>query len=158
MEGEQDGTGRTWKALSDSKMAALLKRLYNNPKLPSSFGSIRSLYTEAKKRNKRITLKFVREWLKGESTYTLHAPVRKNFPRSRTWAGGFHVDMQADLADMQNLRKYNPYSYFLIVIDVFSKMTYTRPLKTKRGEEVRDAFKSIFEESYTPHRLCTDKG
>ena len=34
--------------------------------------------------------------------------------------------------------------YLLMVIDVFSKFGWIRPLKDKRGQTVADAFRSIF--------------
>lgn len=51
------------------------------------------------------------------------------------------------------------YKYFLCVCDVFNQMIYCRSLKRKTAEAVRDAFKSIFEESkITPVKLQTDAG
>ena len=45
-----------------------------------------------------------------------------------------------------------------MVIDVFSKYGWIRPLKDKKGETVTEAFKSIFKEGRKPHYLWTDKG
>ena len=44
-----------------------------------------------------------------------------------------------------------------MVIDVFSKFGWIRPLKDKRGQTVADAFRSIFAER-KPKMLWTDKG
>ena len=50
--------------------------------------------------------------------------------------------------------------YLLMVIDVFSKFGWIRPLKNKRGQSVADAFQSIFRERARrkPKMLWTDKG
>ena len=50
--------------------------------------------------------------------------------------------------------------YLLMVIDVFSKFGWIRPLKDKRGQTVADAFRSIFREraARKPKMLWSDKG
>lgn len=140
-------------------MDAILKRLYYDPKLPSGFSSLRNLHQAVKKYRKGIKLEQVRDWLSKQDPYTLHAPARfKKFPRSKVLGDGYHTHVQADLADMISLRRHNDgYSYFLTAIDTFSHKIYAVPLKTKRGEEVRDAFKSIFT-TLIPTHLCTDNG
>ena len=45
-----------------------------------------------------------------------------------------------------------------MVIDVFSKFGWIRPLKDKRGQSVVDAFKDIFKTKRKPKMLWTDKG
>ena len=45
-----------------------------------------------------------------------------------------------------------------MVIDVFSKYGWIRPLKDKKGETVTEAFKSIFKEGRKPQYLWTDEG
>ena len=45
-----------------------------------------------------------------------------------------------------------------MVIDVFSKYGWIRPLKDKKGETVTEAFKSIFMEGRKPKYLWADKG
>ena len=61
--------------------------------------------------------------------------------------------------DLQPLSKFNKgFKYLLMVIDVFSKYGWIRPLKDKKGETVAEAFKSIFKEGRKPQYLWTDKG
>ena len=50
------------------------------------------------------------------------------------------------------------YKYILVVIDVFSRFAWARPLKTKTGVEVANAFQDIFRHGRIPARLWTDKG
>jgi len=52
--------------------------------------------------------------------------------------------------DLSYMPEYNGYKYFLLVIDVFSKHMYTRPLKDKSAKAVGDAFKDIFDEFESP--------
>ncbi|XP_053405187.1 uncharacterized protein LOC128558916 [Mercenaria mercenaria] len=66
----------------------------------------------------------------------------------------------ADWFDMQKYAKWNEgYKYILLVINTFSKYVWLRPLKSKTGDVVADAFKDILLKSdRVPNRLITDKG
>ena len=65
----------------------------------------------------------------------------------------------ADLADMKALSKENEgFNFLLLVIDIFNKYGWIKPLKNKKGETIVKAFKTIFEEGRTPGKLWTDKG
>ena len=71
-----------------------------------------------------------------------------------------HVDeiWASDLVEMQQFSGWNSgYPYLLMVIDVFSKYGWIRPLKDK-GETVAGALKSIFHEGRKPKFLWVDKG
>ena len=60
---------------------------------------------------------------------------------------------------MQQFSKWNKgYKYLLMVIAVFSKYGWIVPLKNKQGENVKEAFKSIFKNGRKPEYLWTDKG
>ena len=49
---------------------------------------------------------------------------------------------QLDLVDLQKFSKFNKgFKYLLTCIDVFSKHAWVRPLKTKEGNSVLNAFK-----------------
>ena len=65
---------------------------------------------------------------------------------------------QADLVDMQTFEKENKgYRYILTVIDIFSRYAWALPIKSKRREDVRDAFKLIFKEA-KPEKIQFDDG
>jgi len=54
---------------------------------------------------------------------------------------------QADNVDMQSFEKDNKgYRYTLTVIDIFLRYAWVIPLKSKRGDDVRDAFVTILRE------------
>ena len=65
-----------------------------------------------------------------------------------------------DLFDMVKYESWNNgIKYILLVIDVFSKYVWLRPLKNKTGASVAEAFKDIFQSSKrNPSRLVSDKG
>ena len=45
-----------------------------------------------------------------------------------------------------------------MVIDVFSRNGWIKPLKDKKGESVTEAFKTIVKEGRQPQNLWVDKG
>lgn len=90
----------------------------------------------------------------------LHKAVRKNFKRRRTIIKGLDDLWQMDLAEMSNYARENKgFKYIFVVIDCFSKFAWTKPIKTKSGEEVTRAMDDIFIESKRiPKNLQSDQG
>lgn len=90
----------------------------------------------------------------------IHKAARKNFLRRPVILKRIDDLWQADLIDMQNLKKYNNgYNYILVVIDCFSKYAWTEPLKSKNKEDVTHAFQHIVTVSHrVPVNLQTDSG
>ena len=89
----------------------------------------------------------------------LHQPIRRQFPKRRVVSYGIDNIWAADLVEMGKFSKWNKgIKYLLMVIDVFSKFGWIRPLKDKRGQSVADAFKDIFKTKRKPKMLWTDKG
>jgi hypothetical protein len=125
--------------------------IYYDPLNPGSFGGVAPLV-----RHSRSNI--ARKWLTSQDAYTLHKPARRIFPRRKTFAKGIDDLFQADLADMQNLSRYNDgYRFILTCVDVFSKRAFAIPLKDKRGPTVADAFEKIFKDR-TPVFVQTDRG
>ena len=48
--------------------------------------------------------------------------------------------------------------YILVIIDIFSRFLWLRPLKTKTGLNAANAFEKVFLEGRRPKYLRTDKG
>ena len=61
---------------------------------------------------------------------------------------------------MRAFAKYNNgYNFLLLVIDIFNKYGWIKPLKNKQGKTIVNALKEIFKESgRRPAKLWTDKG
>ena len=108
---------------------------------------------EAEEENKEIkwTDNFAKE---------LHKPVRFKFKKRRVYSPGPNSIWAADLADLSKYSRSNKgYKYLLLVIDIFTKYGYIRPLKNKTGVVTTQAFKDIFQKSKTsPKKLWVDKG
>ena len=106
--------------------------------------------------------KKVKQWIQEQEAYQLHKPSRKKgIPGNKTIASCVDAQWQADLADMQNIAKYNDgYRYLLTVIDVLSRYAWAVPIKTKQGDEVIRALKQIMTTSgrAPKYYLQTDEG
>ena len=135
-----------------------LSDYYFNTKSPVAFTSPLALYREAKKRYPSLTFRQVKTWLQSKDTYTLHKPVRYNFPRNRAIVTGIDDQWQADLVDISSLARFNRgYKFLLTCIDVFSKFAWVVPLKSKTGEPLVNGFQIILDTGRSPKKLQTDK-
>ena len=136
-----------------------LSDYYFDTKSPVPFTSPLALYREAKKRYPFLTFSQVKNWLHSKDTYTLHKPVRYNFPRNRVIVTGIDDQWQADLVDVSSLARFNKgYKFLLTCIDVFCKFSWVVPLKNKSGESLVNGFQSILDLGRSPDKLQTDKG
>src|SRR5690348_9327535 len=93
-------------------------------------------------------------------TKELHKPVRRSFPRRKVMA--LHKDhiWSCDLVDMGEWASENDgYRYMRNCVDVFTRFAWSRPLKTKSGREVFEAFLDITQESKRqPRKIWVDQG
>ena len=142
-------------------MGKLLNYLseYTDPSKPGSFSGQSTFINELKKRNKKINVKEIEDFLSNEETYTLHKKIVKKFERNKIIVSGIDDTFQADLIDVSNIKEFNDdYRYILTCIDVFSKYAWAIPIKTKTAKDVLEAFKIIFKDNRIPERLQTDEG
>lgn len=137
-----------------------LGRIYFNPRHPASFKGPHKLYEVVKEEGKhKIGLAKIQRWLHTIPSYSLHKPVRRKFKRLKVIVTGLRDQYEADLADMQKLKRYNDdYTFLLVVIDVFSRFLWVEPLKSKNEQDVVNGFRKIFQRAPKPRRLRTDRG
>lgn len=125
--------------------------VYYDAANPGSFGGVTRL--------KSVVKKDVKKWLHTQPTYTLHFPSRRRYPTRKYISKGIDWQHQADLMDLSQYSRTNGgYTFVLMNIDIFSRYLWARPLKSKSGRDVRDAFKDIYTEGRIPKRLQTDQG
>nr|CAD2139286.1 unnamed protein product [Meloidogyne enterolobii] len=138
----------------------LLQHLYNDPDSPAAFSGVNRLWFEARKILKDLPRKIVQDFLEGHRTYTLMRPKRIHYPRSKTVAAGFMTDVQVDLADFQSLSRHNKGNrYLLLGVDVLSKRVYGVPVKSKKIDDMLEAFEQLIDNMpMKPHRIFSDKG
>ena len=102
----------------------------------------------------------IKRYLRKNVTHSLHRSVRKRFPRRRIVTHYPGQIVQSDLIDMQRYgTKNSGFNFILVVIDCFSKMLWTRALKSKRGDETAGALRNIFESMQYPiQTMIFDEG
>ena len=90
----------------------------------------------------------------------LHKPITGNFSKRKVISNGINEIWAADLAEMQKFSKWNKgVKYLLMVIDVFSKCGWIKPVRDKKTETVSKAFDEIFKTSKRkPKMLWSVKG
>ena len=137
-----------------------LTEIYYNLEGPGGFGGVTPFYREVKKRFPSITRKQIISWLRSQETYGVHLPYHAKIPRSRIIVKGIDYLWEMDLMDMSLLSRYNKgFKFVLLVIDVFSKYVWVRPVKSKNASIILDMVKNIMKESgRTPRYIRTDKG
>jgi hypothetical protein len=86
----------------------------------------------------------------------LHHPIRHNYPRRKVKATNVDEIWACDLVDMTEVNADNGYRYILNIVDCFSKYAWSVPLKSKRTEELVEAFRTLFRTS-KPERLWWDE-
>ena len=128
-----------------------LGKIYYDPNHTAGFSSAAKLVRAAKSYKKNVD-----EWLSGQDT--VYKPVRKRFPRNPYSVTNIDDVWEIDLADLGSLSRYNDkYKYLLNVIDIFSRYTWSVPLKDKTGKSIVAALTNLFE-NRKPITIQSDKG
>ena len=136
----------------------LIRDIYYEVGKPGSFGGLESLWREVHNKSSKVTKSDVLEWLKKQDSYTIHKPFNSKLPSRRVVVPHLNYLWQADLLDMKNISNENDgVKYLLTCIDVFSKLAWIIPLKSKTAAEVLEAVKSITTKT-KPIHLQTDQG
>lgn len=78
-----------------------------------SYGGVNSLFQEGRKCDKSLSKKQVKTWLSGHDAYTLHKPLRINFPRNKTMVSDLVHQWQCALIDIYKFSKENSRKSYL---------------------------------------------
>ena len=127
---------------------AELEVKYFDPRRPGSYAGLDKFYRSGPGASR----KRLKQWLKGEESYTLHKPVRYTFKRNRVVVSGIDSQWDVDLIDMIQYKKSNDdYKHILVATDILSHYAWTRALKSKTGREVTSHCQIFLqEEEYLP--------
>ena len=119
-----------------------LEKIYFNPSHPGSFRGANKLHETIKDEGKcTISLSKVKQWLQNQESFSLHKPLCSSFHHLKVIVGGLNDQYEVDLADMQKLKDMNDGVHFLlIIIDVFSRFMWVKPLGNKLEDTVINAF------------------
>ena len=123
-----------------------LKKNYWDVSLPGSLSGLDNFYRALKERKIKINRNKIKEWLKTEDGYTRHVQAKKRYKRNRVIVNGIDDLWQIDLADLQNISKFNDGNKYLVTcIDVFSKFALVIPIKNKNSYTVLKAFSNLLD-------------
>ena len=87
----------------------------------------------------------------------LNKPTINKFPRQKVIVNHINEIHSTDLVDMTQYSKINKgYKYIFTNIDVFSKIAYAFPLKSKKIQDIKACFQKIFEKN-KPKYIWSDK-
>lgn len=102
----------------------------------------------------------VRAFMNQKRSISIHKRRIKNFTRRQIIVPDPFHSISADLIDYQSYSRLNSgYNYILNVIDMFSRMAFARPLKTKTALEVSEALDEIISSmQFIPKFFTSDKG
>ena len=88
----------------------------------------------------------------------LNKPVINKFERKKVIVNHIDEIHSCDLVDMQKYSKVNRgYKYIFTNIDIFSKYSWSFPLKTKTIKDIKPCFQKIFKER-KPKYIWSDQG
>lgn len=137
-----------------------LSDIYFDPENPGSYGGVENLYRSAKIKYPSITRREVQDWLSSKFEYTLFRDARKKWKRNRIYVSHIDEQWECDLVDYSKLSRVNSgYKYLLVVIDAFSRYLMITPLKTKKADDIVQAFIDIFENIHRkPMKIRSDRG
>ena len=144
----------------DAEQERYLKDIYFDPSNPASFAGPSKLHKFVQTDGKHdISLHKIKEWLQGEETFTTQKQVNRKFVKQKIVVPHMKYQYEADTANMVYYAKKNDgYGYFLVVVDAFSRIAYTKALKTTNGAEMSKSLSEIFEKHSAPLHLRTDAG
>jgi hypothetical protein len=134
------------------KLEQCLRDLSYYPESPVAYSGINKIWNKAKAGGYKISIPEVEAFLENQPTYISHNPIMKRFPFRKTMVSSIDQQWQADLVDMQRFEKQNKGYIF-----IFSRYAWALPLKSKRGEEVKDLFVEVFKEA-KPEKVQFDEG
>lgn len=133
-----------------------LRRSYISPGHPIAFSGINAVY---KYYTPHLTLKDIEAILSEIENYTLHREFH-SAQRNPSYSHFKRYQWQCDLVDIRSLAKDNDgVNYLLVCIDTFTRYAFVRPIVSKTGSEVANAFQSILAEAGSaPRILVMDRG
>ena len=87
----------------------------------------------------------------------LNKPTINKFPRQKVIVNHINEIHSTDLVDMTQYSKINKgYKYIFTNIDIFSKIAYAFPLKSKKIQDIKPCFEKIFKNN-KPKFIWSDK-
>ena len=138
------------KHIADDKMIKAINKLPYNQQQYGTF-LVKNIIRSKKKLG--MGNNFTMEELSNE----LNKPVINKFERKKIIVNHIDEIHSCDLVDMQKYSRVNKgYKYIFTNIDIFSKYSWSFPLKTKTIKEIKSCFQKIFNER-KPFYIWSDR-
>lgn len=113
-----------------------------DPKEPGSYSALTGFLKNQKFAKRRDVEAKLSEF----ETFATHHIRRRTYPRPRVIVTLINQIWGGDLAVFEKYKHSNRgFAYLLVVVDLFSKMTYLQPVKNRQSKTIIEAFKIIFE-------------
>ena len=137
-----------------------LSSIYFDAKHPASYAGPDKLYKIVSQEGKfKLGRHRIKQWLQDQEAYSMTRQARRKFSKSRVIVAGIDSQWDMDLMDMVSLAKHNDgYKYVLVAIDVFSRMAYCQPVKSKTGVDVKAALQRMLSGPRKPNMVRSDRG
>src|SRR5689334_15140811 len=127
------------------KLEEIIKKNYYSPE--NGLVSARNLYKKLKPDHPKVTLKLITEFIKNQATHQVHTAKKIPLNEYHQIRAPTLGELQLDILDLSNYARHNNgFRYILVVVDVYSRYSFVRSLKTKAGSVVLEAMKSIEQE------------
>ena len=142
-------------------MEEYLKKIWCDLRHPASFARPSKISQVVKREGKfKIGRHKIKTFLQNQDAYSLQKKIkRRGFKRRRVIVQRIDYQWEADLADVQNLSKDNEgIKFLLVIVDVFSRFLWVRPLQDKKAKTVIEGFKDVLKGDRRPKAVRTDKG
>ena len=142
-----------------------MEKHWKNLRKPASFSSAANVARAAGKAENPV-----RKELEKSVLYQVHRDLRENFDKRTNFATRPLERWEMDLGDLGSrippertglpvIPGKRRQIQFLLCVDVFTRLSYARALKGKKGEYVVEALKDIFKEAKGhPEVLASDAG
>jgi hypothetical protein len=129
---------------------------YFDTKHPGSFSGINKFFHHLDK--SRVNKQQVSEWLARNETYSGYREIRRRFKRPVVIVSGKFSQIDSDVAHLAQYKTENRgYSYFVVCVDILTRVVMVEALKTTTGEEMLTVLKRMFKK-HKPKTLRTDRG
>ena len=139
-----------------------LHKHYYSPSFAGSFSSLDKFWNSillSKNKPDGLTRSYTGVWLKNQDVASVYKVPKIHFRTQKIISPWPHFLYGSDLADLSSLKKYNDgISFLLIIIDVFTKKTWVRPLLDKKAQSMVKAFQSVFNEGNICTLIHVDEG
>ena len=137
-----------------------LDNIYLDPKSGGAFSSAVKILEEVKRRGyyKNVTLHKIEKYLQGKPVQSLYRQSITKFRKPRVRVNTINSQFEIDLMDVSRFASQNDkYFFILVAVDVLSKFAFVRPLRSKHGQPVAEALRTIIDQR-RPEVVASDKG